>query len=67
MPEDAAIVPISRTVGQTRLVDEVIHTFTHSIKRPWVLPGISPTHKRVAVPLVVVVEFRNGKIQNERI
>ena len=33
----------------------------------WMLPGIAPTGKRVEVPVVVVVGFRDGKIAFERI
>jgi carboxymethylenebutenolidase len=31
------------------------------------LPGVAPTHRRVEVPLVVVVGFRDGKLAHERI
>ena len=31
------------------------------------LPGIPPTHRRVEVPLVAIVGFRNGKLAHERI
>jgi carboxymethylenebutenolidase len=66
-PPDTAIVPLSRTVGQTRIVDELIYQFTHTIEMPWMLPGIAPTGRHVEVALVVVVEFLDGKISGERI
>jgi carboxymethylenebutenolidase len=47
MPSDTEIVPISRTIGHDRLVDEVVIRFTHSIEIDWMLPGIAPTGKRV--------------------
>ena len=62
-PPDTAIVPLSRTVGQTRIVDELIYQFTHTIEMPWMLPGIAPTGRHVEVALVVVVEFLDGKDQ----
>ncbi|HEY4843523.1 MAG TPA: ester cyclase [Terriglobales bacterium] len=31
------------------------------------LPGVPPTGRRVEVPLVVVVGFRDGKLAHERI
>jgi carboxymethylenebutenolidase len=31
MPRDTAIVPVSRTIGVDRLVDEMIFRFTHTI------------------------------------
>ncbi len=66
-PPDTAIVPLTRTVGQTRIVDELIYRFTHTIEMPWMLPGIAPTGRQVEVALVVVVEFVDGKISGERI
>jgi carboxymethylenebutenolidase len=33
----------------------------------WMLPGIAPTGKRVEVPRVVVVHFRDGKLAHEHI
>jgi carboxymethylenebutenolidase len=34
---------------------------------PWMLPGIPPTHRRVEVPLVAIVGFRDGKLAHEHI
>jgi carboxymethylenebutenolidase len=67
MPPDTALTPVSRTVGTDQLVDEMIFSFTHTEEMPWMLPGIPPTHKRVQVPLVVVVRFRDGKLAHEHI
>src|SRR5271170_3435741 len=67
MPADTAIQLVSRTLGQDQLVDEIIFSFTHSEEMPWMLPGVTPTHRRVEVPLVVVVGFRDGKLAHERI
>jgi carboxymethylenebutenolidase len=64
---DTTIVPITRTVGSDRIVDELIFKFTHTIEMPWILPGVPPTGKRVEVALVVVVQFEDGKIAAERI
>jgi carboxymethylenebutenolidase len=33
----------------------------------WMLPGIAPTGKRVEIPLVAVVRFRDGKLAHEHI
>jgi carboxymethylenebutenolidase len=33
----------------------------------WFLPGVSPTHRPVDIALVVVVQFRDGKLACERI
>src|SRR5215813_8937847 len=44
IPPDMEMVPVSRTVGQRQVVDEVIMRFTHTIRMDWVLPGIPPTN-----------------------
>lgn len=67
MPPDTKLTPISRTVGEHQLVDEMIFSFTHTQEMPWMLPGIPPTNRRVEVPLVAIVGFRDGKLVHERI
>src|ERR1700678_1289490 len=67
MPPDTKLTPISRTVGDEQLVDEMIFSFTHTQEMPWMLPGIAPTNRHVDIPLVVVVGFRDGKLAHERI
>ena len=66
-PPDTILVPVARTVGEDRIVDELIHKFTHTIEMPWMLPGVPPTGKRVEIAVIVVVQFKNGKIAGERI
>ncbi len=66
-PPDTEVEPVARTVGEDRIVDELIHKFTHTIEMPWILPGVPPTGKRVEVAVIVVVQFRDGKIAGERI
>ena len=66
-PPDMTIIPLTRTVGHDRVVDELICQFTHTIDMPWILPGVAPTGRHVEVPLVVVVEFSDGRISAERI
>lgn len=67
MPPDTALTPISRTVGDNQLVDEMIFSFTHTMEMPWMLPGVAPTGRRVEIPLVAIVRFRDGKIAHEHI
>jgi carboxymethylenebutenolidase len=67
MPPDTVLTPVSRTVGENQLVDEMIFSFTHTREMPWMLPGVAPTHRRVEVPLVAIVRFRDGKIAHEHI
>ena len=60
-------MPLTRTVGESRIVDELTYQFTHTIEMPWMLPGVSLTGRHAEVVLVVVVEFHEGKISGERI
>jgi carboxymethylenebutenolidase len=67
IPPDFEIVPVSRTIGQGRLVDEIVLRFTHSIAMDWMLPGVTPTGKRVEVAFVVIVQFEGGKMVFEHL
>lgn len=67
MPPDTALTPVSRTVGENQLVDEMIFSFTHTVEMPWMLPGVAPTNRFVKIPLVVIVKFRDGKLAHEHI
>jgi carboxymethylenebutenolidase len=67
MPPDTEMTPVSRTIGEDQLVDEMVFKFTHTIPMDWMLPGVAPTGKRVKVPLVAIVRFREGKLAHEHI
>jgi carboxymethylenebutenolidase len=67
MPPDTEMTPISRTIGNDQLVDEMVFKFTHTIAMDWMLPGIAPTGKRVEVPLVAIVRFKEDKLAHEHI
>lgn len=67
MPPDTEITPVSRTVGNEQIVDEVIFKFTHSIAMDWMLPGIAASNRQVEVPLVAIIGFRDGKVAHEHI
>jgi carboxymethylenebutenolidase len=62
IPPDTEMVPVSRTIGQGRLVEEIVFRFTHTIAMDWMLPGIPPTGKRVEIGMVVVVQFDGDKL-----
>nr|WP_067298856.1 dienelactone hydrolase family protein [Marinobacterium profundum] len=66
-PDDTQLLPISRTIGATQIVDEVLFSFTHDREIDWLLPGIAPTGKRVEIPLVAIVKFRGDKLYHEHI
>ena len=67
MPPDTTLTPVSRTVGEDQLVDEMIFSFTHTQEMPWMLPGVPATNRRVEVALVAIVRFREGKVAHEHI
>jgi len=67
MPPDTEMIPISRTIGNDQLVDEMVFKFTHTIRMDWMLPGVAPTGKQVQVPLVAIVRFREDKLAHEHI
>jgi carboxymethylenebutenolidase len=67
MPPDFNMTEVSRTVGENRLVDEMVISFTHTIEMPWILPGVAPTGRYVEVPLVAIVGFRDDKLAHENI
>ncbi|UTW14183.1 dienelactone hydrolase family protein [Marinobacterium rhizophilum] len=66
-PADTQLLPVSRTIGATQIVDEVLFSFTHDREIDWLLPGIAPTGKRVEIPLVAIVKFRGDKLYHEHI
>ncbi len=67
MPPDTKLTPVSLTVGEEQLVDEMILSFTHTQEMPWLLPGVAPTNRHVEVAVVAVVRFRDGKLAHEHI
>ncbi len=66
-PPDTMLVPLSRTVGATQIVDELLFSFTHTTEVDWMLPGVPPTGRRVEIPLVAIVKFRGDKLYHEHI
>ena len=67
IPPDTEMVRVSRTIGQGRLVEEMVFRFTHSIPMDWMLPGIQPTGKRVEIAMLVVVQFEGDKLAHEHL
>jgi carboxymethylenebutenolidase len=66
-PEDAQLTPVSRTVGDDQIVDELHLEFTHSKRMDWLLPGVAPTNRKVTMDVVIVVPFRGDLVAAERI
>ena len=66
-PDDMEITPVSRTVGETQVVDELVISFTHTVEMDAILPRVPPTGKRVTIAFCVVVGFEDGKVSHEHI
>lgn len=66
-PDDMVITPVNRTLGENTIVDEMVISFTHSRVIDYLLPGVPPAGRRVEIPAVVVAQFRDGRLANERI
>lgn len=66
-PPDVKMKPVSRTVGDDQIVDELVISFTHTTVIDWLLPGVAPTGKEVEMAVVVVVGVEGDKISHEHI
>jgi carboxymethylenebutenolidase len=67
-PDDVEVKPLSRTVGQNRVVDELVVSFTHDREMRPYLPGVPPTGRKVVLPHVVVMGFDEaGRVAYEHI
>src|SRR3974377_82757 len=66
--DDVQVKSVSRTVGQNRVVDELIVSFTHDREMRVFLPGIAPTGRKVVLAHVVVMGFDEaGRVAYEHI
>jgi hypothetical protein len=45
----------------------MLFSFTHTSEIDWMLPGVPPTGRKVEVPLIAIVQFRDGKLVHEHI
>ena len=66
-PPDIELIPVSRTVGESSVVDELVMRFTHTTQMDYMLPGLAPTGRAVQIPLVAIVQFVGDKIAHEHI
>ena len=66
-PPDVKMASVSRTVGDTQVVEELAISFTHTTAIDWLLPGVAPTGKPVEMAVAVIVGFKDGKISHEHI
>jgi carboxymethylenebutenolidase len=66
-PADTRSESLSRTVGQGRVVEEMVMRFTHDIEMPFMLPGVPPTGRPVELAVVVVLGSEDGRVSYEHI
>jgi len=66
-PPDVQFTPVSRTVDDHQVVDEMVISFTHTRVIDFMLPGLEPTGKRVEAAFVVIVGVADGKVTHEHI
>ena len=66
-PPDFTMIPVSRTVGTDRIVDEFVVRFTHTTHVDWMLPRVAPTGRFVEIPMVAIVQFQDDKLVHEHI
>jgi carboxymethylenebutenolidase len=66
-PPDVKFESVSVTVGRTRVVQELVISFTHTAEIEWMVPNIAPTNKKVEIAFVVVAGIENLKLTHEHI
>src|SRR5262245_53037718 len=66
-PADTQVTLVSRTVGQGRVIGELVVSFTHDVEMPAILPGVAPTGRKVTLAHVVVMGIVDGKVSYEHI
>ena len=60
-------MPISRTIGADRVVDEMLFCFTHDTRSTGCCPASSRRASMSRFPLVAIVSFRGDKLYSEHI
>ena len=58
---------VSVTIGRTRVVQELVISFTHTVEIEWMIPKIVPTNKKVEIAFVVVAGIESLKLTHEHI
>lgn len=65
--QGSTLIPVSRTIGADRVVDEFVACFRHDKVNDTLLPGIAPTGKEIRLPMVAIVQFRGDKLYAEHL
>ena len=67
IPPDLELKSLSQTIGNDRLVEEMVVRFTHTIEMDWLLPTLRPTGRRAEFIIAAVIGFEDGKVAHEHI
>jgi len=67
IPPDWKHEVTNRIVTDDSIVEEAKVRLVHTKPMEWFLPGVPPTGKPIEVELVIVIQFRDGKMAAERI
>lgn len=67
IPDQWEHTTTKRVVTEDTIVEEATVRLVHSKQMDWFLPGLPPTNKPIEAQLVIVIEFRDGKMSAERI
>lgn len=65
--ENMRMIPVSRTVGVNRVVDEMVACFRHDRLIDYLLPGVPPTGRDVKLPMVAIASFRGERLYHEHL
>jgi carboxymethylenebutenolidase len=57
----------NRVMTDDFIIEEATVNLIHTKQMDWFLPGVPPTNKSIEVQLVIVIQFRDGKMSAERI
>lgn len=61
------MIPVSRTVGVDRVVDEMVACFRHDRLIDYLLPGVAATGREVKLPMVAIASFRGKRLYHEHL
>jgi len=67
IPDEWDHVVTNRVITEDYIVEEAKVRLVHTKQIDWFLPGVPPTGKPIEVELVIVIQFRDGKMAAERI
>ena len=67
IPADLELTSLSQTIGDDRIVEEMMVRFTHTIAMDWMLPGIRASGRRAEFMIAGIIQFQDGKVAHEHL